>query len=146
MTLLPLLLLLALIGVLVAAQLLFGQRQLRRAEAQLQRHLQLWLLRRYGPPFEGQQPPQAAFVGALKSHRVLRTQTVLAQPDRQQSDYSLQANVIVQDEQRRFWLVLLELRLPSRSGEPCGTPSNRRSATRPRSVSPLLLMACEDSA
>jgi len=42
--------------------------------------------------------------------------------------------------------VKVPLRLPSRSGEPCGMPSNRRSAMRPRRVSPVLLMACEDSA
>ncbi len=37
-------------------------------------------------------------------------------------------------------------RLPSRKGEVCGIPSNRRSAVRPRSVSPVLLIAWDDSA
>ena len=35
------------------------------------------------------------------------------------------------------------LRLPSRNGVLCGMPSNKRSGTRPRSVSPRLLTACE---
>ena len=37
------------------------------------------------------------------------------------------------------------LRLPSRSGVLWGMPSNRRSGTRPRSVSPRLFTACDDS-
>ena len=36
-------------------------------------------------------------------------------------------------------------RLPSRSGDVWGMPSKRRSAVRPRKVSPELLMACDDS-
>ncbi len=37
-------------------------------------------------------------------------------------------------------------RLPSRSGDVCGMPSNIRNAMRPRNVSPVLLIAWDDSA
>ena len=100
----------------------------KRACQQAHLHIRSWLLQDFGLPFEedafGPRPPQAPGLGELKSHRLLRLQCNVSQlqahPQYHQSlrlhtlwqrnayFYGVSASAIVQDEQRRFWLVLFD--------------------------------------
>lgn len=87
-------------------------RRLARIEQALTLHLHTWLMQRFGLPFDeggfgGAQAPSAPLVGTLKSHRVLRLGSRLITPDQEaHMGYQLRAQVILHDEQRRFWLVI----------------------------------------
>lgn len=100
----------------------------KRACQQANWHVQRWLLQAFGLPFEedafGIRPPQVPGLGELKSHRVLRLQSSVtrlqAEPQfyhsvriyvpgrRNTYFYGVHASAIVQDERRRFWLVLFD--------------------------------------
>ena len=90
-------------------------RQGSRAQQQAHLHIHSWLLQTFGLPFEddafGPRPPQAQGLGSLKSHRLLRLQTRLTPPDKFSLSYWLHASAVLQDEQRRYWLVLFDGRV-----------------------------------
>ncbi|MDO5087019.1 MAG: hypothetical protein Q4D74_05335 [Comamonadaceae bacterium] len=117
--LMPLMFTLMLIGLSILAARA-AVRTRRQVEEALRHALQTALMQRFGLPYgdapataaghPGQKPspPRLEGLGTLKSHRILRRQQRLTPPGKHHAHWQAEGDVLLHDEQRRFWLVLYQ--------------------------------------
>ncbi len=106
--LLALLTLATLGGIAIAS----SRRRTQAARKELLLHWHGWLMRRFGLPGNGDQPPQASFVGTLKSHRMLRQTTQILPPSRSNPGHTLRVDALLTNELGEYWLVMFNSTIP----------------------------------